>query len=70
MTMLMCCVVTGTTTMPETTTSEVDTIPGEQEITMFSFLSTIPHLSDLFYIPECLTINISPSRFFFLNTLP
>lgn len=29
LTVLMCCVVTVGTTIPETTTTEVDTIPGE-----------------------------------------
>lgn len=35
--MLMVCVVTGGTMMPETTTAEVDTIPGEQELNVFFF---------------------------------
>lgn len=33
----MPCVVAGGTTMPDTTTAEVDTIPGEQEIEIFDF---------------------------------
>lgn len=39
--------------MPETTTAEVDTIPGEQKIKYVSFPSMIPHLSKLNFMPEC-----------------
>lgn len=35
---MSCCIVTGATTMPEITTAEVDTIPGEQKMNMI-FLS-------------------------------
>lgn len=38
LTMLMCCVLAGGPTMPEATTAEVDTIPGEN-LLFFFFLT-------------------------------
>lgn len=35
--MLMCCVVTDSTTMPEIASTEVDSIPGEQKMNICFF---------------------------------
>lgn len=47
LTVPMCCVLTGGTTIPETTTADVDGIAGKKIVLYLLFPTIIPHLKHI-----------------------